>query len=666
MSHRNGRRETPAGVAAPGLVEWLRVGEHERAEEVLADLGRLGVRHLRTGFSWADYLTPQGPRWFDWLIPRLAREVDVLPCFTYTPPSLGREPHTASPPRVPKDYADFLDHVLQRYGEHFSHVELWNEPNNLNDWDYRLDPGWEIFREMITKAAFWCRRLGFRTVLGGMAPTDPAWLRAMAHGGLLEHIDVVGMHGFPGTWESDRDGWQRPLESVREVLGECAPRIRLWLTEGGYSTWRHDEENQVGRLLDMLALPLERCYLYQLHDLHPQRPHQAGLRRREHYHCGLKRADGTPKLAFRLWEEHGLEGLRRVHRRIERTLARHGSRRADRPVAILGGAGFIGSNLARRLCREGRRVRIFDNLSRPGVEWNYLRLVREALGDAAAVFHLGAQVAVTSSLTAPREDFGINVDGTMNVLETLRQTNPVPLLFTSTNKVYGRLDERRFRREGDRYVAIEPEDAVVTEECPLDFHTPYGCSKGAADQYVLDYARSFRLPFTVFRMSCIYGPHQWGTEDQGWVAHFVRSALEGRPITIYGDGAQVRDLLFVEDLVEAMMLALRRIDVSAGEAFNVGGGAAHALSLRGLLRLLEEHFGLVPEVRHAGWRQDDQRYYVSGLGKIGRLLGWSPETEVVDGLARLRDWLSEESFRSPELLVAPRRGLTLAPTGGYS
>lgn len=668
-AQRNQKQRPNGGMQAePGFCEWLRVGEFERAEEMLEDLDRLNVRHLRTGFSWADYLTPGGAKWFDWLVPRIASRTELLPCFTYTPPSLGREPRTAAPPRKPKDYADFLDHVLDRYGRYFEYVELWNEPNNLNDWDFILDPGWSIFKEMIDHASYWCQHRGFKTVLGGMAPTDPAWLRHMARQGILKHLDVVGMHGFPGTWESDRNNWTRPLQGILEVLDEFDPSVRVWMTEGGYSTWRHDEERQIGRVLQILDLPIERCYLYQLHDLHPDQPHQAGLREDvKHYHCGLKRADGTPKLVFRLWEEHGLGGLRQLHRELEHATGRTRRQRgADRPVVIVGGAGFIGSNLADRLCREGRRVRILDNLSRPGVEWNFLHLyrrhgelieadvrdirdpvaTRQCLSDAACVYHFGAQVAVTTSLKFPREDFAVNMEGTLNILETLRLRNPVPLLFTSTNKVYGDLGGLELRREGDRYVPLHARQSSVDETQNLDLHSPYGCSKGAADQYVLDYARSFRLPFIVFRMSCIYGQYQWGNEDQGWVAHFVRAALEDRPITLYGDGAQVRDLLYVEDLIEAMVRAMRRLDVTAGEAFNIGGGLSNSVSLLQLLDLMASHLGKRPEVSFEQWRQGDQRYYVSGIGKARRALDWMPRIDVPLGLRRLNDWLASGAFHA--------------------
>lgn len=342
------------------------------------------------------------------------------------------------------------------------------------------------------------------------------------------------------------------------------------------------------------------------------------------------------------------------------------------PVLITGGAGFIGSNLAGRLLSEGRRVIIYDNLGRSGVETNleWLRntygnriefirgdvrdgaTVRQTVARCSAVFHLAAQVAVTSSLVTPVEDFEINARGTINVLEAIRtRPEPIPLVFTSTNKVYGDLNEVCVRRLRNRY---EPTDEGLrnhgaSEDTPLQFHSPYGCSKGAADQYVLDYARSYRLPVTVFRMSCIYGPHQFGTEDQGWVAHFLIRALNRRPITLYGDGLQVRDLLFVEDLVNAFLLAVRHMDHLAGQAFNIGGGPANAMSLLELLHEIGKDLGEHPSIRFEDWRAADQKYYVSDTRRFEAAVGWRPRVSISEGLTRLRTWLIEESH----LIEAP-------------
>ncbi len=331
---------------------------------------------------------------------------------------------------------------------------------------------------------------------------------------------------------------------------------------------------------------------------------------------------------------------------------------------ITGGAGFIGSNLANRLCKMGRRVLIYDNLSRPGVEHNLHWLqsewgsmieveiadvrdgarLQKAVAHAESVFHFAAQVAVTSSLIDPGYDFEVNVGGTLNLLEAIRaMSNPPSLIFTSTNKVYGSLADLPLQAERTRYRPCDDwvSEHGINERRPLDFHSPYGCSKGAADQYILDHVRSFGLPFIVFRMSCIYGPHQFGTEDQGWVAHFLIRALEGKPITIYGDGRQVRDILFVEDLLNAFLLAEQNVDVAAGHAFNIGGGVANTISLIELVSLIDDLRSTSIKTISEEWRKGDQRYYVSDTTKFRSMTAWKPTVSVQQGVARLYDWLSE-------------------------
>jgi len=344
-----------------------------------------------------------------------------------------------------------------------------------------------------------------------------------------------------------------------------------------------------------------------------------------------------------------------------------------RPVLISGGAGFIGTNLAHRLMSEGRPVLVFDSLARPGVEHNlrWLRethgarlrvqvadvrdveAVRRAVAQCDQVFHFAAQVAVTTSLDDPRDDFDVNARGTLNLLEAIRaQPIPPSLVFTSTNKVYGALEDVGLRRLNQRYAPVDKvlAERGVSEARPLDFHSPYGCSKGCADQYVLDYGRSFGLPTIVFRMSCIYGPHQHGTEDQGWVAHFLIRALAGRPITVYGDGRQVRDLLFVEDLVGALLLAQRHMSTQAGQAFNIGGGPGNAASLLEVIAAIDALVDHPVETVHDAWRVGDQRYYVSDVGRFTRATGWRPTVGVSEGITRLADWLRKFG-REPALAV---------------
>jgi CDP-paratose 2-epimerase len=347
---------------------------------------------------------------------------------------------------------------------------------------------------------------------------------------------------------------------------------------------------------------------------------------------------------------------------------------------ITGGAGFVGTNLAEHLLERGEQVRILDSLARSGsecnIEWllnrsgNRPQFVRADVRDQAAlagamagvdhVVHLAAQVAVTSSLLEPRADFEANALGTLNVLEAARAcARPPSITFTSTNKVYGALSDVALRVQGRRYL---PEDERirergVSEQRPLDFHSPYGCSKGAADQYVLDYSRSFGLRTVVLRMSCIYGPHQHGNEDQGWVAHFARSALADRDITVYGDGMQVRDLLFVEDLIEALVRARDCIEALSGNAFNIGGGVDNAASVIEVLEQIEQLTGCRLRVEFDAWRLGDQRYYVSDIGRFSSATGWRPRTGPQQGVAALCEWLAQsrpaaDSARHPAQRVA--------------
>lgn len=335
--------------------------------------------------------------------------------------------------------------------------------------------------------------------------------------------------------------------------------------------------------------------------------------------------------------------------------------RDTRFTLITGGAGFIGTNVARACLERGEPVHVFDNLARAGVQRNVAELQREypgrvsftnadvcdaaavsaAVAEASAVYHLAAQVAVTTSLEDPMSDLRTNLLGTVNVLEAVRAARHRPsVLFTSTNKVYGRLAGLEVMDRGRRHEPVDPYLAVrgISEVQPLEFLSPYGCSKGSADQYVLDYAHSFGIRALVFRMSCIYGPHQLGSEDQGWVAHFIRQALKGEPVTIYGDGKQVRDLLFVEDLVRAMRLAHANADKLAGQAFNLGGGQANSTSLLDLLDLIERLTGQKPQVEWGPERLADQRWFVADTAKCRQALGWSPQVSIREGVQRLIDW----------------------------
>ena len=668
-----------------GFVEWFRRGEQARVERCIEGMAGAGAAQLRTHLSWAEYHLPGGEEWFDWLIPKLAGRFDLLPCVHYTPPSLSRTGEASGAPRRLQDYADFIDHVLTRYGEHFTHVELWNEPNNLLDWDWREDGGWLIFSEMIGAAAFWIQKRGWKAVLGGPSPFDPEWLTLMGERGVLGVVSAVGFHGFPGTWDSELatwQGWVPHLAHMRRILDRYNPAAEIWITETGYSTWRNDEIGQIERFLEVLAVPAERVYWYGWQDIPKEIAIQEGVYfDPRHYHLGILDSTGRPKLLAQLLAEGGAARAATMQ-----GLATPAIARPAKPVVILGGAGFIGSNLAESFLGEGRDVVVVDNLSRPGVERNLSWLkgehgervhvlladlrdpaaVGDALRDAGAVFHLAAQVAVTTSLDDPLHDFGVNAGGTLHVLEAMRRAgSAAPLVFASTNKVYGGLEDIAMAEIDDRYVPVD--EAIrshgVGEGRNLDFCTPYGCSKGVADQYVLDYAKSFGLRTAVLRMSCIYGPHQFGTEDQGWVAHFLIRALKGEAISIYGDGKQVRDILHVADAVRAYRAVAARIDVVAGQAFNLGGGPRNAVSLKMVLREIAKLAGRDTALGFGDWRKGDQLYFVSDTRKIEAALGWSATIGWRDGLRDLARWLQAESGRAGEAgtpgpEAAPERRLT--------
>jgi CDP-paratose 2-epimerase len=475
--------------------------------------------------------------------------------------------------------------------------------------------------------------------------------------GVLQYVDAVGLHGFASASEFPWQGWQKEVGNARERLNQLGVHPEVWITQTGFSTWRGVERAQAQAFVDAIDSPVERVYWQGIYDSDPLGiPDSLHSDERE-YHYGLKRADDSPKLLFQLWSEGGLTAVRDAARTSPRSV--NGG--PKRHVLITGGCGFIGTNLAHRLLSTGHSVLVYDNLSRPGSETNlsWLREIhgkrvqvavadvrdraalQAAVRGAEQVFHFAAQVAVTTSLVNPREDFEVNVGGTVNLLEAIRAADSPPsLVFTSTNKVYGALPGLNLERSFARY---QPLDAAlrtgISEDCPLDFHSPYGCSKGAADQYVLDYARTFQVPALVFRMSCIYGTHQRGTEDQGWVAHFLITALERRPLILYGDGMQVRDLLFIDDLVDAFLLAQANCQTLAGQAFNIGGGLGNTASLLELVDLIAALMGERPDIRMGDWRPGDQRYYVSDIHKFKSATGWAPKVSIREGVERLYRWL---------------------------
>lgn len=331
-------------------------------------------------------------------------------------------------------------------------------------------------------------------------------------------------------------------------------------------------------------------------------------------------------------------------------------------LLITGGAGFIGSNLCNYFLSRGYFVTIFDNFKRFGtidnLNWIKTRFpqvkvikgdirnesqVRKAVEKQDIIFHLAAQVAVTSSVIKPKEDFDINAYGTFNLLEAVRSKlakAPI-IIFASTNKVYGEMEKYQTLEKKTRYI-YKNSHMGISEKVNLDFHSPYGCSKGAADQYVHDYARIYDIPTVVFRQSCIYGPRQFGVEDQGWIAWFIIASTLNKPVSIYGDGKQVRDVLYIDDLVRLFEIAVNKISIAKGKIYNVGGGIDNTLSVwYEFGPIIEKLFNKNIKVAYRDWRPGDQKVYISDIRKIKEQLSWVPQVKIIDGITKLFYWVKQ-------------------------
>lgn len=633
-----------------GFTERFAPGERAHLARTVAAMRAAGATALRLPLSGAEYRADT--EWHDWLLPTLGGAFELLPS-------------------VPAEDAATLGPLIARHGSHFRTLEC-TMPASLPGPDRDRTAFLEAVRGSIGPAV---ARDGCALVLGGAPPFDAGWLQQMGEAGLLALVSAVGLRWYPGTWHDLPPGRSedvQPWRALHAALGRYNPEAEIWLTETGYSTWRHDEAAQVVRFRAALAAPVPRVYWSGWQDLVPATPADAELDPRA-LHLGVSDAQGRPKLLRRLLEAGAL-----ALTGTEQPLAGPAIRLGAEPVVVFGGAGFIGSNLADALLSEGREIVLFDSLSRPGVERNLAWLaerhgkrvhpvladirdhdaVGEAVKGASAVFHLAAQVAVTSSLIDPRHDFAVNAQGTLNVLEAVRlHAASVPVVFASTNKVYGALgDVPVVDAEGGTLPQDEMLRAYgVSEQRPLDFCTPYGCSKGVADQYVLDYAHSFRLRTAVLRMSCIYGPRQFGNEDQGWIAHFLIRALRQEPIIIFGNGKQVRDVLHVADAVRAYRGVMEDIDRLSGRAFNLGGGPGNAVSLHGVLAEIASLLGRPVDVRYEGWRSGDQPYFVADTRCLREAVGWSPQIGWREGVRHLADWLRCDLGPPETLDVVPEK-----------
>jgi CDP-paratose 2-epimerase len=424
-------------AARLGILEWFRPGEERRVEQAIEQIRAVGIRHLRTGVSWADWMTPGGRNWYAWLLPTLAADLDVLPCFSYTPPSLNEHNATNAPPRRLEDYGDFVCFFIELFGEHFDWVELWNEPDNHREWNAAFDAGYESFATMVGHAGQWSRRLGKRTLLGGLANADPNFLSLMHDRGALQHFDAVGVHGFPFSFEFYWEGWPARVRRLRERLDWCGrPDLPIWITEAGYSTWRHDEAEQLGTFLDALAAPVDRVYWYSLADLDPDLPTVDGFHSDEReYHFGLRASDGREKLLSRLLAAGGPVAVRQMQERLASQPQVSGE-----AVLVLGGCGRQGVKLLDDARRQGRQVVVIDDLSgeRSSERAEQLaddggvqllcgsvldeRLVREQVAAAGEVHH-AAFARVDASATRA---FDVDLQGVRNLLETLRRLDDPP------------------------------------------------------------------------------------------------------------------------------------------------------------------------------------------------------------------------------------------------
>lgn len=629
------RGRAPSAAVRCGINEGFTPGEHRCAEQLLDYAWAAGFRDIRLGVTLEQWNSPKARAWFAWLSTKAAERFKVVMALYRLWPHLS---HRLAPAwvREASSYQRFFAEVLEALGERAQWLELA---------DLLGPPAWP---DASLQSAELLSRLAGKSApsicLGGLV-LDARWLALGRQQGLFDSVQALAFQQF------SKAEWASELAAVEPILP--APQVlERWLTPAPIPFQHH---NGIGHLVEewagLLSAAVERVYLNLA--AAPAEGQQQG--------CGFRTADGKPALLGRLLQCGGYAKVREAAGWGQRG----GRSGAPERELVVGGAGFIGCNVAAQLAAQGHQVLVLDDLSRPGternLEWLQRRFpdriemlladirdrdaVRYAVQRAGRIFHFAAQVAVTTSLKQPFFDHDVNTVGTLNIVEeACRRRYPPGVVFTSTNKVYGDLDDLALQLTAFGYA---PVDALlrthgIDESRPLKFCSPYGCSKGAAEQYVLDYARTLGLPATVLRMSCIYGPRQFGNEDQGWVAHFVRQALTGAPITFYGDGLQVRDVLYIDDLVEAVLAAANHLPAIAGEAFNMGGGPRNVLSLRGLVEQLAVLHPQAPVVHRQDWRPSDQRYYVSNTSKFQRLTGWRPAVGKQEGVQRLYRWMAQE------------------------
>lgn len=633
-----------------GATVHFRQGDYAQAEQILADLRTLGIAHVRTPIAAHSGPQNEDPAWHDWLFPAIAQQAEWVPCMTCPAQLLPPETH----------YRRSLEFVATRFADHFAWIEFAITPGIPED--RYADDAWPDLCNMIGNSAAWARQQGKKTVF--TAGTLAAFAH-MCNRDVLRHFDAVGLCDS-GNAAHGHDRWQQNIDRLRGHLDTPDAVREVWITDTGFSSEHYDDYMQLRTLLDAVDAPVNRIYWRAASPA--DAPHRLPTAERP-CHPGLRRSDGAPTPLFRLLRDGGMNRIRAMLRLADRPVP---VRSEPDVTLITGGAGFIGTNLAHRLLSAGVPVLIYDNLARPGAEQNLRWLLerhregvefqfadvrnrtalRQAVRRATQIFHLAAQPALTTSLHHPAEDYEVNSSGTLNLLEEIRLLDRrPPLVFTSTSKVYGTLGNIRLKKEHTRY---EPEERVIRlngigEDQALEFRSPFACSKGMAEQYVLNYARTYGLPAMVLRAGTIYGAHQRGNQEHDWIAHFLLQTLHEEPITLYGDGLQVRDILHVDDFVDALLLAQRHMAAGAGQVFNVGGGLGNTVSLTELIDLIEIVHGSAPAVRRQDWREGDQRYYVSNLSRFTAMTGWTPQTDVGDGIRRLYRWLTETCYAAADV-----------------
>lgn len=619
------RLRSPAEL---GLRKDFALGDRDAVALFLQDWSRFELRHLRIVLPSPAWRLGADRTWYTWLLSRLANTAHL--CVTLAPDS--------SQSSTTSNGAELSVSVTQLLAQYSALVDTIELPALA--WEHRLGPAWPDLCHRLADAT---RAAGKRFVLSSAHWHEFGFAMRCVENGTLPSADALGIEMETGSPQHHAVAPSDRLREVAQTLHELRIPLPVWFSRVAVHASAPRPFTDVEAIQNALTSGAERTY-WDAPD------------------AVMAQSTGDLSLARRLLAARPDADLRRVV-----TLCRSPRNRIHPgPHALItGGAGFVGSNLADRLLSQGERVTIYDNLSRTGTERNVhwlksrhgerLTLCLGDIRDAASVanaverathvFHFAGQVAVTSSMVDPLHDGEVNQRGTLVLLEALRNLPaPPPLIFTSTNKVYGALNDVALQVTASRYEPISPaiRNGGIDESRPLQFCSPYGCSKGAADQYVLDYAKSFGLPTMCLRMSCIYGRRQFGNEDQGWVAHFLKQAVTAEPIVIYGDGLQVRDVLFADDLVEAFLLARANMAALQGRVFNIGGGPNNVLSLVELLAIIEQLDGHAPRVSYRGWRPSDQRYYVSDLRKFSAATGWRPRVCVADGVQRLYDWMVEE------------------------